>query len=84
MDVSSFKAVPRTVVPDQPGVYAVFDAHGKLQYMGLSRKIAGSIDLHREELPNETCAVRFVVVPGGAREDLQATWKAWMTEVRQS
>ena len=28
-------------LPDQPGVYAVFDAHGALQYVGLSRKVCG-------------------------------------------
>ena len=70
------------VVPDQPGVYAIYNPQGELQYMGLSRRLASSIDLHREDLPDEAAGVRFQVIKGGAKEQLQAAWKEWMTEVR--
>lgn len=36
-----------------PGVYAVYDKSGKLQYVGLSRKIAASVSAHVSDLGGE-------------------------------
>lgn len=68
-------------IPDMPGVYAVFDKDGTLQYMGLSRKVATSVGMHAADLPDECAAVKFDVVVGGGKEELQGAWKQWMTEV---
>ena len=45
-------------IPDAPGVYAVYNADGALQYMGLSRKVAASVELHRQDLPEECATVK--------------------------
>lgn len=67
-------------IPDAPGVYAVYNADGALQYMGLSRKVAASVELHRQDLPEECATVKVRVVGSGSKEDLQEAWKEWMTE----
>jgi len=73
---------PGGVLPDAPGVYAIYSPAGALEFVGLSRRIRLSIDAHRKgakTLP--LCgAVRCRVVPGGGKDALQGAWKAWMTE----
>jgi hypothetical protein len=39
--------------PSTPGVYAVYDAAGALQYVGLSRKVSASVAAHLQDLPGE-------------------------------
>jgi hypothetical protein len=106
-------------LPAEPGVYAVYNNAGELQYIGLSRKVCQPLRLpktvcssrlcqavvlhltgapvaadtllialqvsvslsnHLQELPELTAAVKYEVVPSGAREDLTAAWKTWMEE----
>lgn len=69
-----------TQFPDAPGVYAVYDSNGSIQFVGLTRKLAASISTHMQELPDLTFAVKVDVVPSGTREDLTAQWKAWIEE----
>lgn len=66
--------------PDAPGVYAVYDNQGQLQYIGLSRKVSASVSNHLQELPNETFAVKVHVVADATRENLTAAWKSWVEE----
>lgn len=72
-----------TQFPDEPGVYAVYDNNGNLQFIGLTRKLAGSISTHMQELPDLTFAVKVDVVPSGTREELTAQWKAWIEEAME-
>lgn len=41
--------------PAAPGIYAVYDKAGDLQYVGLSRRVSSSLQSHVRELP-EFCA----------------------------
>ena len=38
-------------LPALPGVYAMYSPDGKLQYVGLSRKLNASIGGHKRDLP---------------------------------
>ncbi|GBF96829.1 hypothetical protein Rsub_09685 [Raphidocelis subcapitata] len=66
--------------PDQPGVYAVYDAAGELQYIGLTRKVSASVANHMQALPELTHSVRCEVIADGGRDALTAAWKAWMEQ----
>jgi len=44
------------------GVYAVYDPNGELQFIGLSRNVAASVESHREKVP-EFCSYVKVSVP---------------------
>lgn len=37
------------------GVYAVYDSNGELQFIGLSKNVAASVDTHRKKVP-ELCS----------------------------
>ena len=37
-----------------------------------------SIVTHKQNLPEQVQAVRFVAMPGASRESLTEAWKAWM------
>lgn len=67
-----------TDFPAAAGVYAVYSPDGRLQYIGLSRKIAVSISSHIQELPDLTHSVRYEVVASATREDLTAKWQEWI------
>jgi hypothetical protein len=41
--------------PTAPGIYAVYDKAGDLQYVGLSRRVSASLQSHLRDLP-EFCA----------------------------
>lgn len=49
--------------PDAPGVYAIFDKEGKLQYMGLSRRVSASIDIHQKDLPELCVSAKVSAAP---------------------
>lgn len=66
--------------PDLPGVYAVYDKAGALQYVGLSRKMGVSISGHAKEVPELTAEVKLHTVPDGDKDSLQTKWKEWMQE----
>ncbi|GAB4824181.1 hypothetical protein N2152v2_011227 [Parachlorella kessleri] len=67
-------------LPSTPGVYAIYDGAGKLQYVGLTRVLAKSVEGHAASLPELVHSVRVVEVPGGDKESLTETWKAWVSE----
>jgi len=63
----------------EPGVYAVYDESNTLQYVGISRKVAVSIQTHVESLgPEMVTFVKFDVMPGAGKEELTAAWKNWI------
>ncbi|KAJ4807563.1 Glutaredoxin family protein [Rhynchospora pubera] len=74
-------------IPAAAGVYGVFDANGELQFVGISRNIASSVDKHRKTVPADLC---FSVKVGPAdtatatatadRTVLQSAWKSWVEE----
>eukprot|EP01023_Acetabularia_acetabulum_P014162 TRINITY_DN16957_c0_g3_i1.p1 TRINITY_DN16957_c0_g3~~TRINITY_DN16957_c0_g3_i1.p1 ORF type:complete len:313 (+),score=43.49 TRINITY_DN16957_c0_g3_i1:58-996(+) len=66
--------------PSSPGIYAVYDPEGTLQYIGLTRKINLSMRNHIDELPHLVSSVKYYIIPGGAREKLMEAWKAWLQE----
>jgi Grx4 family monothiol glutaredoxin len=72
------ESVPQ--VPAQPGVYAVYDAEGAVQYVGLSRRLAASVAGHSADLPDLAKGVRLAPVPAGTREALTAAWKLWVEQ----
>ena len=64
-----------------PGVYAVYDKGGALQYVGMSRQVAASVAAHAEQLPAGMVASTCVwPIPGGAKPAMQHAWKAWIVE----
>lgn len=69
-----------TTFPNAPGVYGVYDADNKLQYVGISRRIALSVATHVDELPELTRSVRFSVVSNPTKEALTGAWKEWVQE----
>ena len=63
----------------EPGVYAVYDISNTLQYVGISRKVAVSIQTHVESLgPEMVASVKFDVMPGAGKEELTDAWKKWI------
>jgi Grx4 family monothiol glutaredoxin len=86
-DVPALKDAPLLPLPDsvaqvpaQPGVYAVYDGEGAVQYVGLSRRLAASVAGHSADLPDLAKAVRLAAVPAGTREALTAAWKLWVEQ----
>ena len=67
-------------IPTSPGVYAIYDARGKLQYVGLSRRVNASVKVHAFEMPQYCHAVRCVGMEGASKADLQTAWKTWVME----
>jgi Grx4 family monothiol glutaredoxin len=67
-------------VPAQPGVYAMYDGEGRVQYVGLSRRLAASVGGHSADLPDLARGVRLAAVPAGTREALTGAWKAWVEQ----
>lgn len=67
-------------LPATPGVYAVYDKQGTLQYIGLSRKVAASVATHAQTVPELTHEVKAASLPIASKELLTAAWKAWLQE----
>ena len=67
-------------IPATPGVYAIYDETEACQYIGLSRKVSASVKLHVFELPKQCAFARCASLPDADKSDLQAAWKAWMTQ----
>eukprot|EP00270_Netrium_digitus_P006212 TRINITY_DN18525_c0_g1_i1.p1 TRINITY_DN18525_c0_g1~~TRINITY_DN18525_c0_g1_i1.p1 ORF type:complete len:330 (+),score=85.25 TRINITY_DN18525_c0_g1_i1:27-992(+) len=66
-------------VPQAAGVYAVMDEEGQVQYIGLSRKLLASLQVHAETQPPHLCArAKFAVVCASSREEMVGAWKSWM------
>ncbi|KAI8559732.1 hypothetical protein RHMOL_Rhmol04G0197100 [Rhododendron molle] len=66
--------------PAVAGVYGVYDQNGDLQFVGLSRNIAGSVLGHRKSLPELCCSIKVGVVDDPDRTALTQAWKSWMEE----
>ena len=50
-------------IPATPGVYAIYNDKGALQYVGLSRKVNSSVKVHAFELPQYCYSVRCLSLP---------------------
>eukprot|EP00475_Leptophrys_vorax_P019010 TRINITY_DN25970_c0_g1_i1.p1 TRINITY_DN25970_c0_g1~~TRINITY_DN25970_c0_g1_i1.p1 ORF type:complete len:367 (-),score=18.29 TRINITY_DN25970_c0_g1_i1:229-1182(-) len=66
--------------PAAAGIYAIFDKAGTLQYMGLSRRLAASLQAHSEDLPELCDSVKLAVVAASEKAALVDAWKQWMQE----
>ena len=62
------------------GVRHLTAARGKLQYVGLSRRVNASVKVHAFEMPQYCHAVRCVGMEGASKADLQTAWKTWVME----
>jgi len=69
-----------SVFPSAPGIYAVYDKAGSLQYVGLSRRVSSSLQSHLRDLPELCAFAKFVVIDAPERAALTDAWKAWMEE----
>lgn len=72
-------------LPEETGVYAVYDVNSKLQYIGLSRQISKSVEAHAKaigasEAGSLISSVRALPMPGESKEMLKATWEKWIRE----
>jgi len=72
-------------LPQDMGVYAVFDEDQKLQYVGLSRDIRKSVTNHADaigiqEAGDLISSVRCLAMPSSSKEALKETWERWITE----
>lgn len=72
-------------IPEEMGVYAVYDEDSKMQYVGLSRNVQKSIAGHADNIgvqdaPGLITSVRVLELPGGSKEALKATWEKWIKE----
>lgn len=67
-------------LPATPGVYAVSDAAGALQYVGVSRKVAVSVATHLESMPELVHSVKVLQLPDAGKEELTEAWREWVQE----
>uniref|UniRef100_A0A7N0ZV21 Glutaredoxin domain-containing protein n=1 Tax=Kalanchoe fedtschenkoi TaxID=63787 RepID=A0A7N0ZV21_KALFE len=79
-------AVPEEAVdvigkfPQEAGVYAVYDKHDELQFIGITRNIAASVVAHHNSLPGLCSSVKASTVEEADRTSLTQAWKTWMEE----
>lgn len=66
--------------PAAPGIYAIYDKAGDLQYVGLSRRVSASLHSHLRDLPELCASVKVALIDAPARAALTDAWKAWMEE----
>jgi Grx4 family monothiol glutaredoxin len=67
-------------LPNAPGIYAIYDAEGALQYVGMSRKVAVSVANHQQDLPDRVHAVAVLPVQDASRDALTAAWTSVVQE----
>lgn len=67
------------LAPDA-GVYAVYDSNGELQFIGLSRNVAASVESHRTKVLELCSSVKVGLVDNPDRESLTQAWKSWLEE----
>ncbi|XP_022971349.1 bifunctional monothiol glutaredoxin-S16, chloroplastic [Cucurbita maxima] len=83
---SELNSVPETAgeiagkFPSDAGVYAVYDKDGDVQFIGITRSIAGSVATHWKSVPELCVSVKFGVVDEPDRTTLTQAWKSWMEE----
>ncbi|KAF5750813.1 monothiol glutaredoxin-S16 chloroplastic [Tripterygium wilfordii] len=66
--------------PTDSGVYAVYDKNNDLQFIGISRNIAGSVLNHMKSVPELCSSIKAGVVDEPDRTALTQAWKSWMEE----
>jgi len=76
-------------LPDEMGVYAVYDEDSRLMYIGLSRQISKSIAGHADAIGIQDVGsvirdVRCLEMPGQSKETLKATWERWIKDHMES
>lgn len=74
-----------TTLPEETGVYAIFDESSMLQYIGLSKNIRRSVENHAKSIgPREVSGlisqIRVCEMPGAQKMELKTTWEAWIKE----
>ncbi|CAK9222616.1 unnamed protein product [Sphagnum troendelagicum] len=80
-DVEHVELPPKdTTFPAAPGIYAVYDKEGDLQYVGLTRRVSTSLDIHLKENSELCGSVKFEVIDAPERAALTDAWKVWMEE----
>ncbi|XVF08294.1 hypothetical protein REPUB_Repub06bG0214300 [Reevesia pubescens] len=87
-NLSEIEPVPFPVTPEEftakfpsdAGVYAVFDQNDELQFIGISRNIAGSLFSHKKSVPELCGSVKVGVVNEPDKTALTQAWKSWMEE----
>ncbi|KAL3700523.1 hypothetical protein R1sor_018545 [Riccia sorocarpa] len=66
--------------PASPGVYAIFDKEGELQYIGISRRVSASIQSHLQDLPELCASAKVCVVDAQDKSALTEAWRLWIQE----
>jgi len=76
-------AAEPAAIPATTAVYAIKDAAGAVQYVGMSRRLAGSVASHLEDigLPTVATVAWAPFPPTATRDDLTAVWRAWVEQV---
>ncbi|CAJ1352554.1 unnamed protein product [Effrenium voratum] len=74
-----------SALPEEMGVYAVYDATERLQYIGLSKDIQKSVANHAkaigiQEVGEFIGSVKCAEMPGESKETLKNTWEVWLKE----
>lgn len=71
------------MLPEEMGVYAVYNEENNLQYIGLSRQIQKSVEAHAkaigiQEVGSFISSVKCAEMPGQSKELLKETWEKWI------
>jgi len=76
-------AADPAAIPATTAVYAIRDDVGAVQYVGMSRRLAGSVAGHLADIgPPAVSSVSWAPFPPSAtRDDLTSVWRAWVEEV---
>lgn len=74
-----------SALPTEMGVYAVYDASERLQYIGLSRDVQKSVETHGKaigvkEVGELIGSVRVAEMPEGSKEVLKGIWEVWLKD----
>lgn len=79
-DVEAVPLRGQVRVPGKPGVYAVYDPEGTLQFVGISRKLSSTISSHVSDLPELCGSLKFVALSDADRASLQSAWRSWIEQ----
>jgi Grx4 family monothiol glutaredoxin len=84
--LSSAPSAPATdaaSIPAGTAVYAIKDAAGVVQYVGMSRRLAGSVAAHVADIgaPTVSTVAWAPAPPSATRDELTAVWRAWVQAV---
>lgn len=71
-------------IPEEVGVYAIYDESSLLRYIGLSKKIRASVEAHVKALGPEASSlvatVKCIEMPGESKDALKETWEKWIEQ----